>query len=201
MTITLSIIALTALVSWRAFNQRELMDRLILWPPAVQRGHQYHRLLSYGLLHADFNHLLFNMITLFFFGRAMEQVFVHYLGWLGYVGFYMAALLLSVLPSYLKNRHNPDYRTLGASGAVSAVLFGFILLQPWALLFVFFVPLPAIVYAVIYIGYSLWRDHHGQDNINHSAHLWGAVVGVLATMWVVPNALDRFLERLLNPSF
>ncbi|MBD8525079.1 rhomboid family intramembrane serine protease [Pseudomarimonas arenosa] len=201
MVITLGIIAITVLVSWAAFSNQKLLSSLILWPPAIQRNYQFHRLISYGLIHADFNHLLFNMITLFFFGRVMEGFFVHFVGWLGYLGFYLGAIVCSVLPGYFRNRHNPHYRTLGASGAVSAVLFAFILLQPWSMLFVFFLPLPAIVYAVIYIGYSLWQDHHGKDNINHSAHLWGAAYGVVVVYLIKPDVLQHFLRQLMKPGF
>ena len=118
--ITLGLIAVTALVSWLAFKDRRLVDRLILWPPAVSQRHQYWRLASYGLLHADVSHLLFNMITLFFFGRLIEQVIVQLTGsWLTYPLFYLTALVVSILPSYLRNQGNRNYFSLGASGAVS----------------------------------------------------------------------------------
>ena len=91
--------------------------------------------------------------------------------------------------------------TLGASGAVSAVLFAFILLQPWALIFVFFIPVPAIVYAVLYVGYSIYMDQARKDNINHSAHLWGAGYGVLFLVLMEPRVIGVFLERLANPDF
>ena len=200
--ITLGLIAVTALVSWLAFKDRRLVDRLILWPPAVSQRHQYWRLASYGLLHADLSHLLFNMITLFFFGRLIEQVMVQLTGsWLTYPLFYLTALVVSILPSYLRNQGNRNYFSLGASGAVSAVLFAFILIQPWSLIFVFFIPAPAILYAVFYVGYSIWMDRRGGDNVNHSAHLWGAGYGVLFTVMMEPRVVEVFLARLVSPSF
>jgi membrane associated rhomboid family serine protease len=200
--VTLLIIAMTALVSWLAFNNRKVLDRLILWPPAVDRGNQYWRLLTYGFLHADFAHLLFNMVTLFFFGRLIEQVMVQLTGSvLTFPLFYLAALLVSILPSYLKNQRNPAYFSLGASGAVSAVLFAFILISPWSLIFVFFLPVPAIVYGVFYVGYSIWMDRRGGDRINHSAHLAGAAFGVLFMVAMEPAIIEIFLERLQRPSF
>lgn len=201
MNLTLGIIAATVLISWLARRYPMLSRRLILWPPAVSRGFEYHRLLTCGLIHADGGHLLFNMVTLYFFGQQIERVYVQYVGPFGYLAFYAVAIVVSVLPSYLGNRHNADYRTLGASGAVSAVLFSFILLDPWALLIVFVVPMPAIVFGLAYTGYSLWRDRQGTDRINHSAHLWGAAFGVAVTCWVKPDAPAQFIERLLHPGF
>ena len=200
--ITLGLIAVTALVSWLAFKDRRLVDRLILWPPAVSQRHQYWRLASYGLLHADVSHLLFNMITLFFFGRLIEQVIVQLTGsWLTYPLFYLTALVVSILPSYLRNQSNRNYFSLGASGAVSAVLFAFILIQPWSLIFVFFIPAPAILYAVFYVGYSIWMHRKGGDRINHSAHLAGAAFGVMFMLAMEPRLFNVFIDQLLNPRF
>ena len=199
MSVTLVLIAVTVGVSLLAWRDARLMDRLILWPPAIARRGEYYRLLSYGLVHADGAHLLFNMVTLYFFGTLIERVLTPYIGTAGFVGFYAGGLLISILPSYLANRNNPDYRSLGASGAVSAVLFAFILLQPWAMLFVFFIPAPAILFGVAYMAYTIWMDRRGTDNVNHSAHLWGAGYGVVFMLLVEPRVLGLFVERLLNP--
>ncbi len=198
---TLLLIAATVLVSWQAFNNRTLMDRLILWPPAIERRRQYDRLVTHGFVHADGMHLAFNMITLFFFGRAVEPVFVDRIGVPGFVLFYLSAIVVAILPTYLRHRHDAGYRSLGASGAVSAVLFSYILFAPWQLIFVFFFPVPAIVYAALYVGYSIWMDHRGRDNVNHSAHLWGAAYGVLFTVLMEPRAGALFVQQLLRPSF
>ncbi|HVR82314.1 MAG TPA: rhomboid family intramembrane serine protease [Luteimonas sp.] len=201
LSITLILIGITVLVSWLAFNNARLLERLILWPPAIDRQKQYDRLLTHGFIHADFQHLLFNMITLYFFGRLVEQWFVPYVGRIGFVLFYLSAILIAILPTYLRHRHDARYRSLGASGAVSAVLFAFILVQPWSLIFVFFLPMPAILYAVLYVGYSIWMDKHGGDNVNHSAHLWGAGYGILFTLLMEPRVGPAFLQQLLHPSF
>lgn len=198
---TFLLIGVTVLVSWQAFNNRVLLDRLILWPPAIDRNRQYDRLVTHGFIHADGQHLLFNMITLFFFGRAIEPVFVGKIGLVGFIAFYLSAIVIAILPTYMNHRHDSGYRSLGASGAVSAVLFSYILFAPWSLIYVFFLPVPAVLYAVAYIGYSIWMDRHGTDNVNHSAHLWGAAYGVMFTLLLEPDVLGLFMQRLMQPSF
>ena len=199
--LTYALIAITALVSWLAFERPRLLDRLILWPPAIDRKKQFDRLLTHGFIHADWQHLLFNMITLFFFGRFAEQVITELIGPIGFIAFYLSAIVIAILPTYLRHRHDAHYRSLGASGAVSAVLFAFILINPWSLIFIFFLPVPAILYGVFYVGYSFWMDRKGTDNTNHSAHLSGAIYGVLFMLLMEPRIAGVFLQRLMSPSF
>ncbi|HEX5420592.1 MAG TPA: rhomboid family intramembrane serine protease [Gammaproteobacteria bacterium] len=201
MSLTLAIIAATCVVSWIAFKYAKLLDRLLLWPPAIDKRNEYWRLLTYGLVHADFQHLLFNMITLYFFGRAMEGLYTQELGRLGFLWFYLGALLVSILPTYLANRHNQNYRGLGASGAVSAVLFAFILLAPWSTIIVFVIPVPAILYAIAFLGYSIYMDHRGTGNVNHGAHLLGAAYGIVFTVLMEPRVVPHFFNQLSHPSF
>lgn len=201
MPITLIIIAITCVISFMGFSNPRLIDRLILWPPAIARGKEYWRLASCGLIHADFGHLLFNMFTLYFFGGFMERFLVPYIGEIGFALFYVGGIVLSILPSYLAHRTDSQYRSLGASGAVSAVLFAFVLLQPWATIYVFVVPVPAIIFGVVYIAYTVYMDRQRADHINHSAHLWGAVYGVLFTILIEPRVLGVFFQQLLQPSF
>lgn len=200
MSATLFLIAITCAASFVALNNPKMLEALILWPPAVKRSNEYYRLVSYGLVHADFPHLLFNMITLYFFGRVMEDFYNSTMGQFGFVFFYTLGLLVSILPTYWKNRDNAQYRSLGASGAVSAVLFAFILFQPWTLIFIFFVPVPAILYAVLYVVYTIYSERRGGDNINHSAHLWGAAYGVLFTLVLEPRVAGVFLDGLMHPT-
>ena len=197
-SLTLVIVALTVLVSWRAFNDQRLLDRLILWPPAISRHKQYERLLTHGFIHADWMHLLFNMITLWSFGTLVERVFSEWITPAGFVLFYLSAIVVAILPTYLQHRNDAQYRSLGASGGVSAVLFAFILFDPWSTLIIFPipVPIPAILFAVLYVGYSIWMDQRGRDNVNHSAHLWGAAYGVLFTLVLEPKVLSHFIGQL-----
>lgn len=196
------LIGVTVLVSWRAFSDRALLERLILWPPAIRRHRQYDRLLTHGFVHADGMHLLFNMVTLYFFGSQLEPFFARYIGSFGYLCFYLSAIVVAILPTYLRHRGDPGYRSLGASGAVSAVLFSFILLAPWAKIYVFLVPvgIPAFVFGALYLGYTIWMDRRGGGNINHRAHLWGALYGMLFTVAMEPRAATTFLARVVSPS-
>ena len=200
LNITLVIVAITVLVSWRAFNDRALLERLILWPPAVERRRQYDRLLTHGFIHADWMHLLFNMITLFSFGGAVERVFSEWITPVGYVLFYLSAIVIAILPTYIGHRQDANYRSLGASGGVSAVLFAFILFDPWSKLIIFPIPLPipAFLFAILYVGYSIWMDRRGGGNVNHSAHLWGAAYGVLFTLLLRPGVAGHFTRSLLG---
>ena len=199
-SLTIVIVAITVLVSWRAFNDRALLERLILWPPAVERRKQYDRLLTHGFIHADWMHLAFNMITLWSFGRVVEPVFSQWITPLGFALFYLSAIVIAILPTYLRHRHDPRYRSLGASGGVSAVLFASILFDPWTRLIIFPIPLPipAFVFALLYVGYSIWMDRRGGDNVNHSAHLWGAAYGVLFTLLLEPRVAGHFVRSLLG---
>jgi membrane associated rhomboid family serine protease len=202
-TITLSIIVLTCLISATAFNNNKILDDLIFWPPAISIRHQYYRFVTCGLIHADIMHLAFNMITLFFFGRVMEA---YYMGELGlphyyYLILYIGALIAANIPTYIKRKDDYNYRSLGASGAVCAVLFAFILLRPWETITVLVIPVPAIVYAFLFLGYSVYMSRRGGDNVNHDAHFWGALFGVVFTIAVHPDVVNTFLNELSHPHF
>ncbi|MDN3519429.1 rhomboid family intramembrane serine protease [Aquisalimonas lutea] len=198
MTVTLALILVTAAISVYAWRDSRVLEKLVHWPPGVRRG-EWWRLLSHGFIHADAGHLVFNMITLFFFGRIMEQVLIPRIGAAGFVLFYLAGIVLAALPSQFRHRDNPRFLSLGASGAVAAVLFAYILIQPWAMLVVFVVPVPAIVFAAAYVGYSLWAEHQGGGRINHSAHLGGAAWGVIFLAGLEPAVLPHFLAELVAP--
>jgi membrane associated rhomboid family serine protease len=197
---TIIIIILTALVSFGAFNNRQLYNDLILYPPAINRG-QYYRFLTSGFIHADLQHLLFNMLTMYFFGRVMEDYLNMQLGNWAFLTLYLGAIVISDIPSYLKNKNNPGYASLGASGGVSAVLFAFILLAPWSTIYVFILPVPAIIFGILYMGYSIYMSRKGTDNVNHDAHLWGAVFGIVFILINMPGQVSGFLQKILNPEF
>lgn len=197
---SLTLIIITVIVSLVAFSKQHVMNRLIFWPPAMKKG-QYDRFITHGFVHADGTHLLFNMITLFFFGSVIESFYRQYFFNMGFVLFYVGGLIVAILPSYLKHKDDYQWASLGASGAVSAVLFAYILFKPWSLIFVFFIPVPAIIFAVLYVGYTIWSNKNSSSNINHSAHLWGAVYGIVVTIVIQPKILPHFLNELTNIPF
>jgi membrane associated rhomboid family serine protease len=201
---TVPIIILTAIISFIADANYPVKESLIFWPPAIHMKRQYYRFITYGLIHANFMHLAFNMFTFYFFGKALEY---YYAGALGlqhyyYLILYVTALIASNIPTYLKHKDDYNYRGLGASGAVIAVQFAFILLDPWETIYLFtFIPVPAILFVAIFVWYSIYMGKRGGDNVNHSAHLWGGVYGVLFTVAVRPEVISTFLNELRHPRF
>ena len=183
MSITLIIIIINVLVSLAAMNKERLMDQLIFYPPAVTHDNQYYRFFTSGFIHADFGHLIFNMISLYAFGQMVESGFSQIFGESGrllYLLMYLLALPASLLPTFAKNKHNSYYRSLGASGAVSAVIFAGLLMTPQAGVGMYFIPvyIPGFVFGPLYLIISAYLDRKGGSNINHSAHIWGALFGV-----------------------
>ncbi len=200
--ITFILIAITCLVSYMGFQNNKLIDQLIFYPYEIKRRNQFYRFITNGFIHADGTHLLFNMFTLFFFGRHLEYTFKEifnndYI----YPVFYLAALAFSSVPSYSKHKDNPQYRALGASGAVSAVLYATIIFNPWAMIYIKFIPMPAIIYAVGYVLYSAYMSKHSNDNIGHEAHYWGALFGFICPIVLKPELLSYFIQQLQNPHF
>ena len=200
-TITILIIAITGLVSFIAFSNERLINQFIFYPPAITEDNQWYRFITSGFIHADIQHLAFNMFTLYFFGRSWEYAYCEELGvgdiW--YIVLYLGALIVSQIPSYLKNKNNYRYRSLGASGAVSAIVFSMILLMPWSTLYVFIIPLPAIIYAILYLGYTIYMSRKGGDYINHDAHLWGAIFGIAFSIALKPEVFGIFLHAITHP--
>jgi len=183
-SITLIIIITTVVVSLIAFNKSEVMDNLIFYPPAVTERNQYYRFITSGFIHADVAHLAFNMISFFLFSNALvEPAFIQFFGDYGramLLLMYVLALIVCLLPTYWKNKTNENYRSLGASGAVSAVIFAGIMIAPSAQLGFFIIPpvIPGFIFGPLYLILSAYMDKRGGDNINHSAHIWGALFGI-----------------------
>lgn len=199
MTITIAIIIITCLISFTSFSRPEQIDKLSFWPFMVSSKREYYRFLTSGFVHADFTHLLFNMITLYFFGQAVESIFSQLFGSkLHFILLYVLGLILPDISTYFKHKDNYGYRSIGASGAVSAVLFSAILFSPWAKILVFFIPMPAIVYGVLFLAYSVYMSRRGGDGINHDAHFWGAILGLIFPLIFRPELGKYFLQQLLS---
>lgn len=183
-SITIIIIIITAVISFMAFSNHDLMDKLIFYPPDISQRKQWYRFFSNGLIHADIGHLAFNMISLYFFGDLVNQAFSQIFGSSGtllYLIVYVSALAVCLIPTYMSNKENYYYRSLGASGAVSAIIFAGILLYPQAPLSFFFLPLqiPGFIFGPLYLIISAYLAKRGGSHINHSAHLWGALYGIV----------------------
>ncbi len=197
------ILATTALISFMAFSNGELMFKSFFIPTHIKERKEYWRFFSHGFIHADMNHLFFNMLTLFFFGPYVEQIFGMYFGSTFYfVVFYFAALLASSIPSYFKHQNDARYRSLGASGAVSAVLFAFVAFNPWAKIYILFaIPIPGIIFAILYVWYSAYMAKQNRDNIGHDAHLWGGVFGFVFPFLIKPSLFPLFIKNITNIPF
>ncbi|HEY0677837.1 MAG TPA: rhomboid family intramembrane serine protease [Chitinophagaceae bacterium] len=195
-SITVTIIIITCLISIAAFGNQKIQEDLLFWPAAMKSPNQYYRFFTYGLIHADYLHLGFNMISFWSFGQFVEQQLFLYLfedkGKLIYISLYVLAIIVSTLPDFFRNRNNYAYRALGASGAVSAVIFAGITLQPMLPIRFFFIPIdiPGYLFALIFLGLSTYLAKRGQDNIGHGAHITGAVFGLVYTIVVAKVVAD-----------
>lgn len=207
LTITLIIIIITVLVSISAFSNEKIMNDLIFYPPAVTHNKQWYRFFTCGLIHADFIHLAFNMYALYLFGRNVEEYFMLIFqekGKLLYLLMYILALFFCLLPTYSRHRDDSHYRSLGASGAVSAVVFASILLEPERGIGFVFIPgiyIPGFIFGFLYLVISSYLDKRGGGNINHSAHIYGAMFGiafliVAAYAFSEYKVLDAFVTRV-----
>ena len=153
-----------------------ILERNLLRPYWLLRKKQYDTIITSGFIHGDFGHLLFNSLTFFFFAPGLERR----IGTPKFVALYFIGLVLSSLGTVYKQRNNPDYAALGASGAILAVLFAYIVYYPKQMLYLYFaIPIPAVVFAFGYLAYSWWASNHKRDNINHDAHLDGAITGLI----------------------
>lgn len=207
-SITLVLVLANLAVSIPAFNNSKLMNDLIFYPPAIANNNQYYRFITHGFLHADIAHLAFNMIALYSFGGAVEEIFsleclFGSMGKVYYLLMYLVALVVATLPTYLKNVNNYQYRSLGASGAVSAVVFAGLTLLPQLPINFMFIPIdiPGYIFGIIYLGVSAYLDRKGGGNVNHSAHFWGAAFGVVFTLILCLalaklNVLENFLRQI-----
>lgn len=171
----------------------DIINKFLFRPYFFLREKQYDTMIMSGFIHADTTHLLFNMITFFFFAFPLEQ----FLGTGKFVALYLAGLVVSHTCTWYKERNNPQYASLGASGAISAVLFAYIVYFPATMLLVFFIPMPAMVFAFLYVGYSWWASKNANDRINHDAHLCGALSGLGFVAVTDPGAYSRLVSMLI----
>ncbi len=201
---TIIIIIATAIVSFLAFNNSAIMNRLLLSPYQVVHKKEWHRVITHAFVHGDYVHLIVNMIVLLSFGLGVEKIFnelfrleiirnvtVHFLT------LYFGGVIISCLSTLRKHKHNFYYQGVGASGAVSAIVFTSIFFRPLDKLYIMgILPVPAIAFGVGYLIYSQYMSRKGGDNINHDAHFVGAVFGFIYPLLIDPKLFKVFLNGL-----
>ncbi|MFT3885874.1 MAG: rhomboid family intramembrane serine protease [Flavobacteriales bacterium] len=199
MSITLAIIGLTVIVSLLALRDQRVFEELLFAPFRMQAGKGWYRFLSHGLIHGGVMHLVVNMYVLWMFGSAVEDAFGALGGGMAaYLALYIGGLVLSAVPGYFKYRDDPNYRAVGASGATSAVVFAFILLNPSAKLMLIFLPIPmaAWLFGLLYLAYEWYMSKQDRDGIAHDAHYFGALYGIAFTALVDRQAVPHFIHAV-----
>lgn len=203
MPVTTILIVITAIISFKGFSDPMLVNKLILSPYKVHHHKEWWRMFSSGFIHADFTHLLMNMMALFFFGYAVEsefaKLFGSFKGDLFYLTLYVLGIGVASLKDTMSRKDDYSYHALGASGATSAVLFAFILFYPFSSLFLYFVlPIPAILLGIGYLWYSSYMAKRNMDNIGHNAHFYGAIFGAVYTLILKPEVGLQFIQTVQN---
>lgn len=200
--ITYFIIGITVLISYLAFQNRELSNKLQFNAAHIVHKKEYYRLISHAFIHSGWTHLGVNMFVLYFFGRNIEVYFGHYFGNKAiayYCLLYFGGILASNLWSLIKHQNNYYYNAVGASGAVSAVLFATIFFNPWDPLYLYaFIKIPGILFAIGYLFYSYVAGKKGNDNVAHDAHFLGAVFGFVFPIILKPNLFSQFIDSLFS---
>lgn len=186
----------TILMSLYGINQNQSWNhRLMLHPYSIHRNHRLYTILSSGFIHADLNHLLFNMLSFFFFAFRLESI----VGSIPFAVIYLGGIVFSDLSTIIKNKNNISYYSLGASGAISAVLFSYILFEPFSKIYLMFIPvgIPAYLFALLYLAYCVYAAKKQYDQINHEAHFWGAITGWVITAILFPQVFQSFWKGML----
>jgi membrane associated rhomboid family serine protease len=199
---TVIIILITSIFSIIAFNQHSLIYKYQFNPYQILKRRQYERLILHAFLHANWTHLIINMLVLYSFGISLERYFQHYFEsrWIPfYLILYFGAVLVSPLYALFKHRNDYQYNAVGASGAVSAVVFAAIFFDPWNKIYFFaLIPMPGIVFAALYLVYSWVMSNRSRDNIAHDTHFFGAIYGFILPIIFNPELLNLFINQLLR---
>ena len=200
--ITIAIIIACVVCSLLAFNSTAVFNKYLFSPYATYHYKQYYRLFTHAFLHGDYMHLAFNMYALYLFGQVLEENYFPLLfqkkAIFYYILLYVGGILFSSLFDLFKQKDNPSYSSIGASGAVTAIVFSAILINPTMGMGIMFIPvfIPAWLFGMLYLFYSWYMGKRQLDNIGHNAHFWGAVFGFVFTILLKPALLPRFFTEI-----
>ncbi len=194
--IAMIILITTVVISLYAiYRNQSFYERFLLNPWDVVNEGRWYLLITSGFLHADMAHLLFNMLTFYFFAFTLAS----YVGTINFLIIYIGSLFLSNITTVIKNKNNPYYRAVGASGAISGILFSFILFEPGSRIYLYFaIGIPAPIFAALYLAYCYYASKRSQDLINHEAHLWGSLSGLILTAILYPNLISYYLDKIFG---
>jgi membrane associated rhomboid family serine protease len=199
-TLSLGIIIITSAISLYTMQKPRVLSDFMMNPYLITKQSQYYRLITSGFIHRDHMHLIFNMFSFYFFGTQLEYIFQEIFGTLGSVHFiilYLLGIIVSDLPTVWKHRNNKHYNSLGASGAVSAVVFACILFLPLRDICIYgILCFPGVILGATYLGYSFYSSKKSKDGINHDAHLYGALFGIIYCLVFYPDSLRIFLHQM-----
>jgi membrane associated rhomboid family serine protease len=202
LNITTILIGLNVVASFYAWSNPDVMGKWLMNPYQINKKGEYFRFITSGFIHSDYMHLFFNMFTLYSFGAYLETAFKYQygnqIGGIFYIILFVVGILVSDIPSYLKHKDNYNYNSLGASGGVSSILFACIFLNPWLSMQIYMIPIKGIVFALLYVIYSIYMGKKNLDNVNHDAHLYGGLFGVIFMIVAYPNALNGFINQMIN---
>lgn len=190
------------LVSVLAFNNKVIFNKYLYSPYLVYQKREWYRILTAGFIHSNWVHLLINLFVFWEFGSFLESAYIPVLGKMGSMIFlaslFLGGVVFANIPALFRHQKDMYFRSIGASGGVSAVLFSYILINPWSVLYLYFViPLYSIIVGVLFLIYSYWASKNKNDNIDHLAHFWGSIYGIVFTAIVYPDALAIFWQKVL----
>lgn len=201
--ITILIVVSTAIVSIICFQRMDIFSKLDFEPYLIYRKKEYFRFISHSLVHADWIHLIVNMLVFFSFGKYVEKIFDSlqqqdfiFSGKFFFIVLYFGGAIVASIPSFIKHRENPNYVSVGASGAVSAILFTSIFFSPLDKVYFYgILPIPGFIFGILYLIYSSYMARRGGDNVNHDAHFWGAVFGFIFPLFIDPGLITNFINQ------
>ena len=200
--VTLILVVITVITSIYGWNNPSVQQRWMFNPFVVHNAKQYFRFLSSGFIHSNTVHLLFNMIVLFFFGSVIERIYKELYGNLGvilYLITYLAGIAVANIKTFIKYKDSSYYNSLGASGGVASILFASILYRPTSSICLYFaICIPAFILGALYLIYTYYSGKKSSDNINHDAHLYGSLFGIVFTIIIRPVVVIDFIERVKN---